>query len=61
MTVTIDIQDPNGDTITTLELFDDIYQHMQVEAALNGVTVQQHIIEIVTGYAQRIITDAETT
>lgn len=59
MTVTLDIQDSNGDTITTLELFDDVYAHMVTEAAINGVDVNEHIIQIITGHAHHIIDDLE--
>lgn len=54
MTVTLDIQDSNGDTITTLELFDDVYAAMQLEAAINGVDVNEHIIAVLTGHMRHI-------
>lgn len=57
MTVTIDIQDSNGVTITTLELFDDTFAHMQVEAALRDIPVSEHIVNIIDDCARNIIDD----
>lgn len=57
MTVALDIQDSSGDTITTLELFDDVYQAMQLEAAINGVDVREHIIAVLTGHMRHINDD----
>lgn len=59
MTVTIDVQDSNGDTLTTLELFDDVYARLVTEAAINGVDINEHIITIITGHAQDIIDGME--
>lgn len=59
MTVEIQIQDPNGVEITTLELFDDVYRHMQTVAALEGIPVETYIIRIVTNHARDIIDAAK--
>lgn len=59
MSVLIDIQDPSGATITTLELFDDVYKRMQIEAALEDTPVDTYIIRIITNHARDIINAAE--
>lgn len=54
MSKTLNIQDSNGDTITTLELYDDVYAAMVTEAAINGVDVNEHIIAVLTGHMRHI-------
>lgn len=61
MSKTLNIQDSNGDTITTLELFDDVYAAMVTEAAINGVDVNEHIIAVITGHMQHINDDLKET
>ena len=59
MTVALDIQDSNGDTITTFNLYDDVYDVMVTEAAINGVNVADHIAQIIYGHAKDIINSIE--
>lgn len=59
MTVTIDFRDPDGKLIGWIELFDDVYQRMNLEAALIGVDVREHVIETIAGHAQHIIDSIE--
>lgn len=59
MTISLNIQDANGASLGTLTLFDDVYAHMQLEAAIIGIPVAEHIIQIITGHAQDIIDGLE--
>lgn len=59
MTVAIHVQGPGGETITTFNLFDDVYDRLATQAAINGVAVVDHIREIITGHAQDIINSIE--
>lgn len=61
MTTELDIQDANGNTITTLELFPDVLERMTLEAAMRGVSVGANIVGIITEAARRIAEDTENT
>ena len=55
MTVAINMLDAHGNHITTINLYNDTYEHLATEAAINGVDIATHITEIVTGHAHDIL------
>jgi len=59
MTVNLNVIDHNGEHITTFSLYDDVYEHMVTEAAINGVPVTDHIAQIITGHAHDILDNAK--
>lgn len=59
MTVTLNVQGPGGAPIATFNLFDDVYDVMVTEAAINGVNVADHIAQIIYGHAKDIIDSLE--
>ena len=61
MTVALNVQGPDGTPIATFNLYDDVFDVMVTEAAINGVNVADHIAEIIVGHAQDIINSIEET
>ncbi|WP_344013978.1 hypothetical protein, partial [Microbacterium natoriense] len=55
MTVAVNVQGPNGEPIATFNLYDDVFEVMVTEAAINGVNVADHIAQIIVGHAEDII------
>lgn len=51
----LEIQDPQGNVITTIEIFDDVFHRMELRAAERGISVQDYILSIIREYAQRIL------
>jgi hypothetical protein len=61
VTTELDIQDANGNTITTIELFPDVLERMTLEAAIRGVSIEAHVVGIITDAVKRIAEDTENT
>ena len=53
--------DADGKHITTINLYDDVYEHLATEAAINGVNVADHITAVIAGYAEDITNSLENT
>ncbi len=59
MTVALSVQGPDGTPIATFNLYDDVYEVMVTEAAINGINVADHIAQVIYGHAQHIIDSIE--
>lgn len=58
---TINMVDAHGKHIGAFNLYDDVYTRMVTEAAINGVSVADHIAQVIVGHAQDIIDSIEET
>lgn len=61
MTVALNIQGPDGSPIATFSLYDDVFEVIVTEAAINGVNVADHIAQIIVGHAEDITNSLENT
>lgn len=57
----LNIQDADGNRVTSIELFDDVYRVLRSDAALRGVSVEAHIVGMIYDATRRIATEAENT
>lgn len=57
----LNIQDADGNTVTSIELFDDVYRVLRADAALRGVSVEAHIVGMIYDATRRIATEVENT
>ncbi|WP_396657166.1 hypothetical protein [Microbacterium oxydans] len=56
---TLHMLDADGKHITTINLYDDVFEVMVTEAAINGVEVADHIAQVIYGHAKDIIDSIE--
>lgn len=55
----LDFYDSKGNLFTSVELEDAVFQHMEVSAALQGISVQEYILNIIRKRAQEILDDEQ--
>lgn len=50
----LEIRDHEGNLITTIEVFDDVFHRWELEAASKGTSVEEHIVNILTKHLKKM-------